>query len=208
MPVSTMPTFAPPVGERRRGPAASQPSGASMSASAVPPVWPVLLRPYCSAKRGSFGVALARRILLSSAYCTSGERFSAATRGRAGHPDDADAQALHGADDVGRAEGGALRGGRAGRELHENGVRVVAGRGRRGEAEPREDGRQHRARDAMHCGRFPFPCLFMDRRRSPMPTCQRLNHSSANSNTSSTRSTKRNSSLRADARGSPRCRPR
>src|SRR4051812_27053555 len=45
MPVSTMPTFAPPVDGKRPSPAASQPSGASMSASAVPPVWPVLFSP-------------------------------------------------------------------------------------------------------------------------------------------------------------------
>src|SRR3954462_10596711 len=45
MPVSTTPTFAPPVDGNDPGPAASQPSGASMSASGVPPVWPVLLSP-------------------------------------------------------------------------------------------------------------------------------------------------------------------
>ncbi len=45
MPVSTMPTLTPPVAGKAPSPAASQPSGASMSASAVPPVWPVLLRP-------------------------------------------------------------------------------------------------------------------------------------------------------------------
>ena len=45
MPVSTMPTLAPPVAGKAPSPAASQPSGASMSASLVPPVWPVLLRP-------------------------------------------------------------------------------------------------------------------------------------------------------------------
>src|SRR4051812_12846409 len=60
MPVSTTPTFAPPVDGDVPSPAASQPSGASMSASGVPPVWPVLLSPYSSAKRGSFGTAVAR----------------------------------------------------------------------------------------------------------------------------------------------------
>src|SRR3954447_10321495 len=45
MPVSTTPTFTPPVDGNRPRPAVSQPSGASMSASAVPPVWPVLLSP-------------------------------------------------------------------------------------------------------------------------------------------------------------------
>ena len=37
MPVSTMPTLTPPVAGKAPRPAASQPSGASMSASAVPP---------------------------------------------------------------------------------------------------------------------------------------------------------------------------
>src|SRR3954454_14259234 len=45
MPVSTTPTFTPPVAGKAPRPAASQPSGASMSASGVPPPWPVLLRP-------------------------------------------------------------------------------------------------------------------------------------------------------------------
>ena len=82
MPVSTMPTLTPPVAGKAPRPAASQPSGASMSASAVPPVWPVLLRPYSSAKRGSFGVALTRMTLSTSAYsttrCGSGAATSAA----------------------------------------------------------------------------------------------------------------------------------
>src|SRR4051812_30839875 len=45
IPVSTMPTLGPPVAGNVPSPAASQPSGASMSASGVPPVWPVLFRP-------------------------------------------------------------------------------------------------------------------------------------------------------------------
>ena len=45
MPVSTMPTFTPPVAGNAPRPAASQPSGASMSASARAAVWPVLLSP-------------------------------------------------------------------------------------------------------------------------------------------------------------------
>src|SRR4051794_30129016 len=57
MPVSTMPTFGPPVFGNAARPARSQPSGASMSASALPPVWPVLLRPYSSTYSGSLGVA-------------------------------------------------------------------------------------------------------------------------------------------------------
>src|SRR3954451_17052686 len=45
IPVSTTPTFTPPVAGNVPRPAASQPSGASMSASGVPPDWPVLLSP-------------------------------------------------------------------------------------------------------------------------------------------------------------------
>src|SRR5215208_355972 len=45
MPVSTTPTFTPPVPGNVPRPAASHPSGASMSASGVPPVCPVLLSP-------------------------------------------------------------------------------------------------------------------------------------------------------------------
>ena len=37
----------------------SHASAASMSASGVPPVWPVLSRPYSCGKLGSFGVAIA-----------------------------------------------------------------------------------------------------------------------------------------------------
>src|SRR3954463_8532071 len=46
MPVSTIPTFTPPLEGNACRPARSQPSGASMSASPAPPVWPVLFSPY------------------------------------------------------------------------------------------------------------------------------------------------------------------
>src|SRR3954454_21438135 len=46
IPVSTMPTFTPPLFGNAARPARSQPSGASMSASLSPPVWPALLRPH------------------------------------------------------------------------------------------------------------------------------------------------------------------
>jgi hypothetical protein len=62
MPVSTMPTRVPPLFGKPARPAASQPSGASMSASERPPVWPVLWSPYSSTNSGSFGVALVRRM--------------------------------------------------------------------------------------------------------------------------------------------------
>ena len=45
IPVSTMPIFTPPVAGKLPSPAASQPSGASMSASGRPPVCPVLFSP-------------------------------------------------------------------------------------------------------------------------------------------------------------------
>src|SRR3954463_676733 len=75
MPVSTMPTFTPPVFGNAPSPARSQPAGALIFAS-----------PYSSPKRGSFGVAVIRMILLTSAYCTSEERFSDAATS-AGSPD-------------------------------------------------------------------------------------------------------------------------
>src|SRR4051794_37345113 len=46
MPVSTMPTFWPPLFGKAARLARSQPSGASMSASFRPPVWPLLFRPH------------------------------------------------------------------------------------------------------------------------------------------------------------------
>jgi hypothetical protein len=67
MPVSTMPIVVPPLAGNAPRPAASQPSGASMSASAVPPVWPVLFIPYSSGKSGSFGVAVDLRMKFGSA---------------------------------------------------------------------------------------------------------------------------------------------
>src|SRR3954453_5832048 len=71
MPVSTMPTFTPPVDGNAPRPARSQPSGASISASGAPPVWPMLLRPYSSAYSGSFGVAEAFSTKFGSAYFTT-----------------------------------------------------------------------------------------------------------------------------------------
>src|SRR3954466_7624637 len=62
MPVSTIPTFTPPVAGNAPRPARSQPSGASMSAAGEPPVWPVLFSPYSRTNIGSFGVACARRM--------------------------------------------------------------------------------------------------------------------------------------------------
>ena len=67
MPVSTMPIVVPPVAGKDPSPAASQPSGASMSASGLPPVWPVLFRPYSCGYIGSFGVAVAFRMKFGSA---------------------------------------------------------------------------------------------------------------------------------------------
>ena len=67
MPVSTIPTVTPPLDGKPPMPPWSQPSGASMSASARPPDWPVLLRPQSSPKRASFGIADACRITLGSA---------------------------------------------------------------------------------------------------------------------------------------------
>ena len=78
IPVSTIPTLTPPLCGKAPIPATSQPSGASMSASATPPVWPVLLRPYSSRKRGSFGVAKSCIGRSTSAYSTSARRLRAA----------------------------------------------------------------------------------------------------------------------------------
>src|SRR3954462_5200265 len=67
IPVSTMPTFTPPVFGNAPSPARSQPAGALIFAS-----------PYSSPKRGSLGVAVTCMVLLTSAYCTSDEPFNAA----------------------------------------------------------------------------------------------------------------------------------
>src|SRR3954467_11558454 len=67
MPVSTMPTFWPPLFGNAARLARSQPSGASMSASFRPPVWPVLFSPYSCAYSESFGVAVVWRTKFGSA---------------------------------------------------------------------------------------------------------------------------------------------
>src|SRR5690606_33901510 len=79
MPVSTMPTLTPPLFGKLPSPALSQPSGALMSASAVPPAWPVLCRPQSWPKSGSLGTAWVVITALTSAYSTTADLFSRST---------------------------------------------------------------------------------------------------------------------------------
>src|SRR3954451_17843394 len=80
MPVSTMPTFTPPLFGKADRPARSQPSGASMSASGEPAVCPMLLRPHSCVYIGSLGVACVRRMKFGSAYFTTAARDNTRAR--------------------------------------------------------------------------------------------------------------------------------